>query len=166
MINFRKKRENPEDIPEVVSEDIFNCQEEISETEIVAETVQQDNPESETDSGMEKFMAEARGYAQGKGIAEEQLAEALELIEGLRKLRDEESPALDVLVTVLNGLDYERAVSESRIAGELEGRNKQIEEVYMRPETSDGLPHLGNGGSSRKPSRGIASIFDLARSAG
>lgn len=183
MINFRKRKENVEIEPEVgpvelelpVKEPEFSedAADEIAEEsaesviEEIAEGIEEEKNVDETEEidpfGI--FVTEARAYAQGKSINEDRLQEALDFITNLRDMETKESPTLEILETVLNGLDYQRAVAEARITGELEGRNKQIEAEYMRPELTDGLPHLGKGGSATKKNRSVASIFDLAKSA-
>lgn len=73
---------------------------------------------------------------------------------------------VDLLETVIKGLGFDAAVANAFAEGELQGRNTRIAEEFMKPEDSDGLPHLsgrGNIGSGRKK---VSSIFDLARSAG
>ncbi len=184
MINFRKRKEIPYLLPEAGVEEkmrdeslVVSDMQSVSETEEVqdepVETVvpeikeESENEEnSECQDSGDVFLAEARAYAKGKGIDEEQLQAALKFIGNLRELGEDETPAIEVLETVLCGLDYNRAVSEARAKGELDGRNRQIEEVYMRPADSDGLPHLGGGGAVRRKTGSMNSIFDLARSAG
>lgn len=168
MINFRKRKETEEvlPLPQVMEteteENVENTIEEnLPETEEVVES----GIEDEASEAMERFNTAAEAYAKGKGVGDEQLHEALGIIECLRKLGKDDTPTLDQLEILLRGLDFDRAVAEAKKSGELEGRNKQIEDVYMSPEESDGLPHLGSTGSARKSSRGINSIFDLAKKA-
>lgn len=170
MINFRKRKENPEDEqnlnltdnPETSDKMEVSARTENTDSDGNMEVSEEQDPESAEDV----FLAEAEAYARGRGLDDEQLRDALDFIEGMRRLERDESPTLQMLETVLCGLDYHRAISEAKAAGELAGRNKQIEEIYMRPAATDGLPHLGDGGAARKKNRTMTSIFDLARSAG
>lgn len=170
MINFRKKKENPEEEQDVdLADNLENAgMTDDSEMAENAETVKEMpdiSGKPDPEDAEDVFMAEAEAYVRGKGIDESQLRDALDFIEGLRKLKDNEHPTLEMLETVLQGIDYSRAISEAKAEGELAGRNRQIEEVYMRPEATDGLPHLGDSGAVRKNNRSMTSIFDLARSA-
>lgn len=68
----------------------------------------------------------------------------------------------DALFDVIaKGADYDRAVEEAELAGEVRGRNASIDELMTIEEDGDGVPHPGSGGGdvgNRAPS-----IFDLAR---
>lgn len=64
---------------------------------------------------------------------------------------------------IAKGADYDRAVEEAEIAGEVRGRNAKIDEL-RNAVTDDGLPHPGAGGGGSIPNR-TPSIFDLARDA-
>ncbi|MCM1505347.1 MAG: hypothetical protein NC127_09140 [Muribaculum sp.] len=64
---------------------------------------------------------------------------------------------------IAKGADYDRAVEEAEIAGEVRGRNVKIDEL-RNAITDDGLPHPGAGGGGSIPNR-APSIFDLARDA-
>lgn len=167
MINFRKRKETEEVLPlpqvmETATEE--NVENSIAEEPMDEEEVTEPEVEEESEA-MKRFYTAAEAYAKGKGVENELFQEALGIIECLRKLGKDDTPTLDQLEILLRGLDFERAIAEAKKSGELEGRNKQIEDVYMSPEESDGMPHLGSTGSARKSSRGINSIFDLAKKA-
>lgn len=167
MINFRKRKETEEvlPLPQVMeTETEENAENSIAEEPTDEEEVTEPEVEEESEA-MKRFYTAAEAYAKGKGVENEQFQEALGIIECLRKLGKDDTPTLDQLEILLRGLDFERAIAEAKKSGELEGRNKQIEDVYMSPEESDGMPHLGSTGSARKSSRGINSIFDLAKKA-
>lgn len=74
---------------------------------------------------------------------------------------DEQTRA-EVMDVVARGLDYDRAVNDARIEGEVAGRNARIDELREMKHGSDGLPHLCNAGSPRQK---LPTIFDLAQEA-
>lgn len=64
---------------------------------------------------------------------------------------------------IAKGADYDRAVEQARIEGEIAGRNTRIDELFDPRQHGDGLPHLGTidiSATDRAPS-----IFDVARQA-
>lgn len=131
---------------------------------------EKEDEEEDKDSGESKeekkpadpFMNEALAFAKGRGLSEEAVADAMAFMDKVKKAEVRDLPMLEV---VLNGLDYKRAVDAAFADGELQGRNRQIEEKYMRPLESDGLPHPGIYGAAPKNTRRATSIFDLARRA-
>lgn len=167
MINFRKKK--PEEAVEkadvIEVADVIDVADEANEAEAADVTEVADVTEEDLAAAEEKFMQEVQAFAKGKGVDDAQLQESIDFIRGIRELKKDEFPTVEAVDLILRGFDFERAAAEARIAGELEGRNKQIEEVYMRPAEGDGLPHLGGSGSVRRTSRSLNSIFDLAREA-
>lgn len=122
--------------------------EEVSESEEV-------NPE-------EKFAEIAQTFAKERGIEDADLEAGMKALREIRDGWQSGELTTDMLALVMRGLEYDKAVKEAREAGEIAGRNNQIEEKYMRPIESDGLPHLA-GSNVRKNSARVASIFDLAR---
>lgn len=110
------------------------------------------------------FVAMASAFARGRGMPSEELDSAMAELRRIGEGWRNGTPDVGMLETVIKGLDYDRAVAVASRDGEIRGRNAGIEETYMRPEESDGLPHLSGGGTARSGKR-VASIFDLARNA-
>lgn len=70
----------------------------------------------------------------------------------------------ETAMVIARGMDYERAVAQARLEGEVTGRNSRIEERLLSEAETDGVPHPGCGqGTSRRGK--TTSIFDLAREA-
>ncbi len=113
-----------------------------------------------------EFRLIAESFAKGKGLPAERLEQGMEMLEKFGKAWRNGNMTVELLEVALRGLDYERAVAQAYSEGELKGRNTQIEEKYMRPEDSDGLPHPSGHGNSGRSARRVSSIFDLARDAG
>lgn len=113
-----------------------------------------------------EFQMEAESFAKGGDVNPERLEEALSFMQKTGEAWRDGALTVELLETVIKGLDFDAAVAKAFADGELQGRNTRIAEEFMKPEDSDGLPHLsglGNIGSGRKK---VSSIFDLARSAG
>ncbi len=113
-----------------------------------------------------EFQMAAESFAKGGGVDPERLEEALAFMQRTGEAWRDGALTVDLLETVIKGLGFDAAVANAFAEGELQGRNTRIAEEFMKPEDSDGLPHLsgrGNIGSGRKK---VSSIFDLARSAG
>ncbi|MDE7438254.1 MAG: hypothetical protein K2M93_07185 [Muribaculaceae bacterium] len=193
MLNFIRKRKKPtESPPEVIleeereetkeSEEVKNTDEidknyiETKEDEIMNEekeeevkieekvAAENDNAIKEEESAEEKFEAMAKAFATERNIAESDMEAGIKVLKDIRDGWMSGELTTDMLALVMRGLEYDKAVKEAREAGEIAGRNTQIEEKYMRPIESDGLPHLA-GSNVRKNSTRISSIFDLARHA-
>lgn len=170
MINF--KRKNPEATVEVPAEETLPMNpetkneesENLKNSEINSkENIELDGKAEKSGNFNESFLSEAKAYAKGKQIGNDQLDSALAFLNTIRKAGECD---IEMLECIIHGLDYSRAVSAAYNEGELQGRNTQIEEKYMRPQQSDGMPHPGGNGAANRSSRKTSSIFDLARSAG
>ena len=136
---------------------------EIVEYNNEAEEVDDDAEEKkEDDAGLtEGFLREAEAYATGKGLNEEEYKEA---VDGLRLIRDKNAVVdIAMLEKIIKAINYDRDVAAAYSKGELAGRNRKIEELYMQPQQSDGLPHPK--GNNPTATRRTTSIFDLARTA-
>lgn len=191
MLNFMRKRKKPTDSPpEVVleeereetneSEEVKNTDEtekndnETKEDEIMNEENEEivkieeelapetDNAIKEEENAEERFMTLAQTFAKERNIEDSDLEAGIKVLKDIRDGWVSGELTADMLALVMRGLEYDKAVKEAREAGEIAGRNTQIEEKYMRPIESDGLPHLA-GSNVRKNSTRISSIFDLAR---
>ena len=138
------------------------------------ETVSDDAESSGENAEVEKtepgfspeFEIEARSFAKGRQYPDAQLEEGLSLMREIGMAWIDSALTVEMLEVLIRGLDYERAVAQAAEEGEIRGRNIQIDEKYMRPDDSDGLPHLPGKGNVGRGSRGVSSIFDLARDAG
>lgn len=179
MLRIRKKKELCEPQEEIREEMGITIPERVeSETEeipvlTISEPVDEPeelpvkNPDETEEKSVfnEIFRAQAEAYGKGKGLETGQLDEALETLENIgNQLRNGEV-TMETLDLVVRGLEFDRAVAAAEAAGELRGRNSQIEEKYMKPVESDGVPHLGSNGNGGRRADRIASIFDLARNA-
>lgn len=123
-----------------------------------------EEPVEDAGNSEDDFKSIAATFAKENGIADADLKAGMKILKEIRDGWRDGNLTTDMLALVLRGVEYDKAVKEAREAGELEGRNKQIEEKYMYPVESDGLPHLGGSCIRKKTSR-ISSIFDLARNA-
>lgn len=158
--------ESPDELhPEPDLEETENeIDEEIGESEKLP-TSESSDEIGENDVLSDSFVSRAEAYAKGKGLAESQLNEALGILAEIKGDPEAGEVSMEILDLIVRGLDYDRAVAAASAEGELRGRNTQIEEKYMRPAQSDGVPHLGSGGRAVRSADRIASIFDLARNA-
>jgi len=189
MLRIRKKKEEEPEPPVggealleiapeadgiTIDESVGNITDETGESEIDVspEGVKEDTQGEAVDmvapvSGVtSEFESEAEAFAKGREISGERLEEGVSCLDKIGKAWREGALTVEMLEVVIRGLDYERAVAQARSEGELEGRNAQIEEKYMRPADSDGLPHFSGKGNVGRSSRRTSSIFDLARDAG
>lgn len=123
--------------------------------------VEEESTEEDNNGITEGFLREAEAFATGKGLNE---AEFKEAIDGLKGIRDKNAVVdIAMLEKVIKAINYDRDVAAAYNKGEIAGRNTKIEQLYMQPKKTDGLPHPKGNNSSR--SRRATSIFDLARSA-
>lgn len=175
---FKRKDENPEPpinaetlvevdmvepaeiavTPEIETSDIAEIAEAVEKPEETAE------PEINSFGITDEFRAEALAFAHGRNIADDQLDIALTMIDDIGKGWGEGGLSLGMLEVIVNGLNFEHAVERARMEGEIAGRNSQIEELFMKQEDSDGLPHLSGKGNIGRSAGSASSIFELARS--
>ncbi len=164
-----KEEESVENL--MIQPEAPDTQEEVEDTpiEIVDYNNEEEEPAEEEESTEEDnngitegFLREAEAFATGKGLNE---AEFKEAIDGLKGIRDKNAVVdIAMLEKVIKAINYDRDVAAAYNKGEIAGRNTKIEQLYMQPEKTDGLPHpKGNNPSSSR--RAATSIFDLARSA-
>ncbi len=111
-----------------------------------------------------EFEENARAYAFGRNVPEGDLNAALAWLEQIGEGWTGANLSMEMLEVVVNGVRYSQDLSDARNEGEIAGRNARIEELYLNPEDSDGLPHISSKGNVSKSSKSAASIFDLARS--
>lgn len=178
MLNFmRKKRETTPSadaaatienlkIPQEMN-DVKNS-DEIGENPVETESTiphSKEIPEESVNPDPEEtFVKKAIAFSEEKGINRSDIEEGLRVLREIRDGWSNGSLTTDMLTLVMKGLEYDVAVKAAREEGEIEGRNKQIDEKYMHPVESDGVPHLVNRYKTVNSSR-ISSIFDLARKA-
>lgn len=191
MLDFIRKRKKPTESPPVMvledemgetkeSDEAKNTDEiekndnEMKEDEIMNEEKDEelkieevtapvnDNAIKEEENVEEKFVTLAQTFAKERSIGDTDLEAGIKALKDIRDGWMSGELTTDMLALVMRGLEYDKAVKEAREAGEIAGRNTQIEEKYMRPIESDGLPHLA-GSNVRKNSARISSIFDLAK---
>lgn len=148
-----QSRETTDENGETVADDAESCGENISSAK-------------EEIGFSPEFEIEARAFAKGRQYPDAQLEEGLSLMREIGMAWTDSALTVEMLEVLIRGLDYERAVAQAAEEGEIRGRNTQIDEKYMRPDDSDGLPHLPGKGNVGRGSRGVSSIFDLARDAG
>lgn len=113
-----------------------------------------------------EFQLAAESFAKGREIPAGQMEQGVKLLGDIGEAWCTGALTVELLEIALRGLDYENAVAKAFAEGELQGRNSQIAEKYMKPEDSDGLPHPSGQGNASRSSRRVSSIFDLARDAG
>lgn len=175
MLKFKKKNcEIPPVNGEVLGE-VFETGEqekqevlgEASETGEEEKQEELENAEGESVRGgvSEEFRVEAAAFAKGREISAESMEEGIGKLEEIGSAWRDGSLTVEMLETVIRGLDYQRAVTAAYAEGELKGRNNQIEEKYMKAADSDGLPHPAGTGSATRSGKRFSSIFDLAREA-
>lgn len=180
MIIKRKRKDLSEEMsqkdqqgnPPMESEEMIGEPKENVEMKNTEETEESPSePANESSAAAEESESErqfrelAQAFAIGRGLPAEELEEALAAMKRLGEAWTAGKPTVEMLELTVKGLDYDRAVSKAIADGELRGRNMQIEQRYMKPVESDGLPHpSGRGGGKRDAGR-MASIFDLARNA-
>lgn len=111
----------------------------------------------------EEFVRNAKAYAMGRDIPEGELNDALDMLQSIGEAWTGGKLDLEMFETVLNGIIFHSAMEKARSEGEIAGRNARIEELYLQPEESDGLPHPISSGNATG-SGNATSIFDLARS--
>lgn len=183
MLKILKKREEkPERKEEAIEADLLQAEqiEDVGEAVIVepnssdeigkieeTETVEELPQEEKKPEGVTRgFRQEAESFAKGKELPAERLEAGIEMLKKIGEAWRTGELTVELLDVALRGIDYDDAVAKAFADGELKGRNTQIEEKYMRPEDSDGLPHPSGKGSASRSARRVASIFDLARDAG
>lgn len=171
MLNFRKKKEEAtvqDELPVGVEESSLESSEEgvVSSEEDSLESGEEGSLESEeVPCGItDEFRIASEAFAKGKGLDLTDVEKGINLLQEIGEGWRDGELTVEMLEIALRGLQFERAVAEAREAGEIAGRNLQIDEKYMHPVESDGIPHLG-GSNARRSAERIASIFDLARNA-
>lgn len=171
MLNFRKKKEEAtvqDELPVGVEESALESSEEgvVSSEEDSLESGEEGSLESEeVPCGItDEFRIASEAFAKGKGLELTDVEKGINLLQEIGEGWRDGELTVEMLEIALRGLQFERAVAEAREAGEIAGRNLQIDEKYMHPVESDGIPHLG-GSNARRSAERIASIFDLARNA-
>ena len=150
---------------EMRNDEIMNEEKEEEKVEgKIEEVIAGENADAikEAESMEAKFVSMSQTFARDKNIKDSDLEAGINAMKEIRDGWMSGELTTEMLALVMRGLEYEKAVKEAREAGEIAGRNRQIEEKYMRPIESDGLPHLA-GANVRKNSTRISSIFDLAR---
>ena len=171
MLNFRKKKEEAtvqDELPVGVEESALESSEEgvVSSEEGSLESGEEGLSENEeVPCGItDEFRIASEAFAKGKGLELTDVEKGINLLQEIGEGWRDGELTVEMLEIALRGLQFERAVAEAREAGEIAGRNLQIDEKYMHPVESDGIPHLG-GSNARRSAEKIASIFDLARNA-
>ncbi|MBD5197295.1 MAG: hypothetical protein HDS18_06800 [Bacteroides sp.] len=171
MLNFRKKKEEAtvqDELPVGVEESALESSEEgvVSSEEDSLESGEEGLSENEeVPCGItDEFRIASEAFAKGKGLELTDVEKGINLLQEIGEGWRDGELTVEMLEIALRGLQFERAVAEAREAGEIAGRNLQIDEKYMHPVESDGIPHLG-GSNARRSAERIASIFDLARNA-
>ncbi len=139
---------------------------EIGEIAMQEDIVETPGEEERQEGVTPEFRLEAESFAKGKELPSERLEEGIGMLKNIGEAWREGELTVELLDVVLRGLDYDKALGKAFAEGELKGRNTQIEEEYMRPEDSDGLPHPQGKGNAGRSAHRVASIFDLARDAG
>lgn len=130
-----------------------------------SEPANESSAAAEESESERRFRELAQAFAIGRGLPAEELEEALAVMKRLGEAWTAGKPTVEMLELTVKGLDYDRAVSKAIADGELRGRNMQIEQRYMKPDESDGLPHPSGRGGGKRDAVRMASIFDLARNA-
>ncbi|MDE6071332.1 MAG: hypothetical protein K2G53_02135 [Muribaculaceae bacterium] len=171
MLNFRKKKEEAtvqDELPVGVEESSLESSEEgslESSEEGVVSSGEGSLESEEVPCGItDEFRIASEAFAKGKGLELTDVEKGINLLQEIGEGWRDGELTVEMLEIALRGLQFERAVAEAREAGEIAGRNLQIDEKYMHPVESDGIPHLG-GSNARRSAERIASIFDLARNA-
>lgn len=174
---FKKKEIEPEQPFEV--EALGECQENESETfeEVVesatAEPEENTQPDDQTEGEpseatpigfTDEFEENSKAYAAGRNVPEGELKAALRWIRDIGEGWNNGDLTTEMLEICLNGVCYRQDLEDARLEGEIAGRNARIEELYITPEESDGLPHFASKGNIGNASGNLSSIFDLARS--
>lgn len=119
----------------------------------------------EIEGNENKSLETIDAFCKDKGLSEEQKERLIDLINDqfTELLYKRISP--DMLEGFLKQMNFESAVEEAGKAGELKGRNANIEAKRVKEETvsaGDGLPGGGGGGSLNVGRKPLAkSFFDL-----
>lgn len=177
MLHIFKKKEIADDAPYEL-EALAECQENESETfeEVVEsataepedqaeETPSEETPTEATPVGFtDEFEENSKAYAAGRNVPEGELKAALQWIRDIGEGWNNGDLTTEMLEICLNGVCYRQDLEDARLEGEIAGRNTRIEELYITPEESDGLPHFASKGNIGNASGNLSSIFDLARS--
>lgn len=164
----KKSGETDENMPEEITdiqpkeerETIFGTEEKPSAEE-GSETPR------ETSAGFSiEMLTGIKEYAAKENIPDETKEKVIEIIREIGESWENGGLTLDHFMEILKCVEYDDKIVKAFADGELKGRNEQIEEKYMHPEESDGLPHPFGGSSIAGNRREITTIFDLARNAG
>ncbi|MDE6717462.1 MAG: hypothetical protein K2J70_04635 [Muribaculaceae bacterium] len=124
----------------------------------------EDDKEFKVDAATENFMASVSGFARGRGCVPEVLDSAMTMLFEIAGGRGRRGLTIDMVETLMKGLDYDKRLAEEVRAAELRGRNANIEARMQTPEKGDGLPHLQSKGELKESrNRGIFSLIDDAR---
>ena len=124
----------------------------------------EDDKEFKVDAATENFMASVSGFARGRGCVPEVLDSAMAMLFEIAGGRGGRGMSIDMVETLMKGLDYDRRLAEEVRAAELRGRNATIEARMQTPGQGDGLPHLQSKGEMKESrNRGIFSLIDDAR---
>ncbi|MCM1369240.1 MAG: hypothetical protein NC204_02590 [Candidatus Amulumruptor caecigallinarius] len=169
---FGRKRNNEDDVAKSLSADVPDVlpQEENSppgdENSLAVEGDEAAQPtDAASDVKEDKKLSESfrqwleeQGYSEDRcGLINNRYAELLE------KFRNGDFKG-ELFPMLVRDFDFEDALKEAEMRGELKGRNSAIEELTQIYSGSDGIPHPG-ASAGITSSRYAPSIFDLARDA-
>ena len=164
----KKSGETDENMPEEIT-DIQSKEkrETIFGTEEKPSAEEESETPRETSAGFSiETLTGIKEYAAKESIPDETKEKVIEIIREIGESWENGGLTLDHFMEILKCVEYDDKIVKAFADGELKGRNEQIEEKYMHPEESDGLPHPFGGGSIAGNRREITTIFDLARNAG
>lgn len=167
LFKKKKKDEDAEERQEVL--EIQAVTEEDAEGVAESESLEAAEVPSVPEEAKEAKEGEALSLPEAAKIVEKtgrpELEESLrDVLNGLRDGIASGHVSEETAQLLALGLDYERAVKEADVAGEIRGRNAAIEEKLLTRNDSDGIPHPGCG-QGGTPAQHSFSIFDLARNA-
>lgn len=139
----------------------------LSDDTVTKENIEERNDLSEndvTENEPRRFelIPSYRKWKSDKELSES-IQESMELVVSMIEMAVNDGFVEDDLFEILmRGVDYDNAVEEATLAGELRGRNARIEELMNEEAEGDGVPHPQSG-SGLFNSRRAPSIFELAK---
>ena len=122
--------------------------------------------EDEYNINIEESMAMLQQMQQERGLSDEQIDAAIELIDRITHEQIVGKYTPETIEMALKAINHDAEVANARTEGEVAGRNAKIDEKLRKPQSGDGVPVMAgsNNGTAEKTKRPL-SIFDYAEAA-
>lgn len=133
-----------------------------SNKEYVERMAKEKGLEDEWEKNMKATLAMLEQKQQEKGLSDEQIDAAADLIKEITNDCVIGIIKPETLEMVLKALNHDADVTAASAEGEIRGKNTKAEAQLRKPKRGDGTPTLGGANNAPAPSRQKGSIFEIA----